>query len=83
MEAQHAARRVYSSHPDYQELNNLQTMLCHAYNPHLASQPPERMDVDESVVESLIQTLKTALGELMDEGNFKEFEAAWAYARDR
>ncbi len=69
----YASRRLTSSHPDYEELNRIQMMLCYAYNPHLAMQDPNEMDIDPLLIPSLIDTLKTAQGELMDDGNFKQF----------
>ncbi len=80
MEAQYAVRRVCGSHPDYREMNQLQMMLCYAYNPHLACRDAEQMDIEPMLISSLVFTLKTALGELMDAGNFRDFVAAYAYA---
>ncbi len=53
-------------------------MLCYAYNPHLVNHEPERMDIEPPLIPSLIDTLKTAQGELMEEGNWKDFHTAWA-----
>jgi hypothetical protein len=78
MEATHAARRLLSSHPDYEALNGLQMMLCHAHNPHLACHNREWLDIEPLLMPSLIDALKTALGDLMDAGNFVDFKAAWA-----
>ncbi len=80
MEAQYAVRRLFSSHPDYAEMNQLQTMLCHAYNPHLICHDSEWMDIEPLLITPLVNALKTALGELMDEGNFRDFVASWVYA---
>ncbi len=78
MESNYAARRLLSSHPDYQELNRVQMMLCYAYNPHLAFGQPENMDIEPVMMPALIRDLKRAQGSMMDDGNFAEFRAAWA-----
>ncbi len=78
MESDYALRSVVRSHPDYRELNWLQTLLCYAYNSHLTCPIPERMDIEPLLRPSLINTLKTAQGDLMDAGNFGDFKAAWA-----
>ena len=78
MENGYAIRRLRKSDPDYKEMNRIQMMLCYAYNPHLALHQPERMDVEPILVRSLIHDLKQVQGNLMDDGNFREFEAAWA-----
>ncbi len=73
----YASRHLTGSHPDYAEMNRIQMMLCYAYNPHLAVHDPAELDVDPVLVPALIDTLETAQGELMDDGNFKDFEAAF------
>ncbi len=73
----YASRHMTSSHPDYAEMNRIQMMLCYAYNPHLVIHEPEQMDIEPLLIPSLIDTLKTAQGELMEEGNFKDFQVAW------
>ncbi len=78
MESDYVARRVVKSDPDYKELNKLQMMLCHAYNPHLITHNDDFMDMDPVMIPSLIQTLKRAQGELMDDGNFRAFREVWA-----
>ncbi len=78
MNQAYASRHLTSSHPDYAEMNRIQMMLCYAYNPHLVVHDPNEMDIDQALIPSLIDTLKTAQGELMDEGNFRDFQVAWA-----
>ncbi len=80
MNQTYAPRRLTSSHPDYAELNRIQMMLCYAYNPHLAIHDADEMDIDPELIPAIIDTLKTAQGELMDDGNFEDFRAAWAAA---
>ncbi len=81
MESNYASRHLLGSDPDYQELNRLQMMLCYAYNPQLAIRDPERMDIEPLMIPSLIHDLKRAMGQLMDEGNFREFRAAWSRSK--
>ncbi len=78
MESSYAVRRLLSSDPDDQELNRLQMILCYAYNPQLAISDPERLDVEPQMIPVLIHELKQAQGQLMDDGNFRDFAAAWA-----
>jgi hypothetical protein len=78
MELDYALRSLPRSHPDYKEMNRLQTMLCCAYNSHLACRNPELMDMEPLLMPSLIYALKTAQGDLMDAGNFRDFRAVWA-----
>ncbi len=73
----YASRHLVSSDPEYGEMNRLQMMLCHAYNPHLAVQSPEMMDIDPVLIPSLIDTLKSAQGDLMEDGNWRDFQTAW------
>ncbi len=76
MESDYALRRLLKSHPDYKEMNRLQTMLCCAYNSHLVCHQPDRMDIEPLLIPSLIYALKTAQGDLMDAGNFTDVKAA-------
>ncbi len=78
MESKYATRRLVKSDPDFQEMNRLQNMICYAYNPQLIWHDKETMDIEPLMMPTLIDTLKTAQGDLMDRGNFEVFRAAWA-----
>lgn len=65
----HAPRRLLPSHPDYQNLNNLQTLLHVAVNAHMY---PFHNDIDPLMLPVVIANLKEHIGNVMDEGNFQE-----------
>jgi len=63
-------RRMTSSHKDYEEINELNNMLCMAINSHML-----RAIVDMPVEEyrALIGTLKMELFDRLDGGVFRDY----------
>lgn len=67
-----AERRVLPSHPDYEKLNELSTLMALASNPHLAR--PETLDIPEKSVEmeAIKQVVSDALAQGLEVGRFAD-----------
>jgi len=66
-------RRIMASHPDYKEVNFLQTMYCIGVNKRChydASRREYQSEIDERVV---LADISGWIGELLEGGVFKDF----------
>ncbi len=65
MDKSYVPRRVLASHRDYRELDELQRLICIAFNPCLYR---GEIDMEEWQQLAAIYKLKTMQGDLMDDG---------------
>lgn len=64
-------RRLTASHPDYERLNYLQTMLILIKNPHLFI--TFRMDAGEVERQAAIKIMEGEINEMINASAFREF----------